>query len=93
MDRVGTLGICSIPFFTTTKQEIFRSNSSDRSNALEMKLRHTLSVPLATTINAVYAARLHVYSSSAAFTVVSPCAGFGAFVIANGWRDLVFVSF
>ena len=41
-DRVGTLGICSIPFFTTTNQEIFRSNRSNRSNALEMKLRHAL---------------------------------------------------
>ena len=36
---MGTLGICSIPSFTTTIQEIFRSN---RSNALEMKLRHAL---------------------------------------------------
>ena len=42
-DREGTLGICSIPYFTTTNQEIFRSNRSNRSNALEMKLRHTLS--------------------------------------------------
>ena len=43
-DRVGSLGICSIPFFTTTNQEIFRSNRSNRSNALEMKLRHALIV-------------------------------------------------
>ena len=56
-------------------------------------LERAISVPLATTINAVYAARLYVYSSSAALTVVAPCAGFGAFVLANGWRDFVFVSF
>ena len=58
-------------------------------------LERAISVPLANTINTVYAARLYVYeySSSAALTVVSPCAGFGAFVIANGWRDFVFVSF
>ena len=41
-DRVGTLGIVSIPFFTITNQEIFRSNRSNRSNALEMELRHAL---------------------------------------------------
>ena len=56
-------------------------------------LERAISVPLATNINAVYAARLYVYSSSAALTVAFPCAGFGAFLIANGWRDFVFVSF
>ena len=40
---MGTLGICSIPFFTTTNQDIFRSNRSNRSNVIEMNLRHTLS--------------------------------------------------
>ena len=42
-DRVGTLGICSIPFFTKNNQEVFRSNRSNHSNALEMQLRHAIS--------------------------------------------------
>ena len=37
-------------------------------------LERAISVPLATNINAVYAARSYVYSSSAALTVVSSCA-------------------